>query len=323
VFLENLTNRIISLEEMKMQERTVSVVITTCKREFAILERAIKSVLNQTYKPSQIIVVNDTPDGNRVYNEVSEKIRKYSDKVTYIADGVNRGACAARNIGLNMAGGEFVAFLDDDDEWLPNKLELQIEQMKEDVIFVTCRTMRKVELSDGKYRLGRKSIRLPRNITKKWMYEYNCGSSCSCPLIKTGILKEIGGFCEQLPALQDYECWLRLIENGRFRMINIPLVYLYFHKGDRISKNNMGRVKGFEYLIKNYSESAPDKNSFVCICYISILIEYFNNDDKLKFEKQLKVVSENYVFSLINNILMVRLYLSIFRKWIKSKLCWL
>jgi glycosyltransferase involved in cell wall biosynthesis len=299
-----------------MNDTAISVVITTYKRKFSILERAIRSVLNQTYKPTEIIVVNDTPKECEEYKEVSENIKKYQQRLQYIADGIHRGACAARNTGLNAANGELIAFLDDDDEWLPQKLELQLAQMQEDVVFVTCRVRRKKELDNGESVLGRTSIWLPKKITKKILYRRNCGNSTSCPLIRVAPLKEIGGFCEDQSAVQDYECWLRLIEKGKFKAVNKPLTISFFHQGDRITKNHENRLAGLNYLLGSPSDAAPDKEEFVCLVKIWIAMECLNNGDQLQFKEQFQEAKESFVFSWYTCILSIRFFISIFRKWI-------
>ena len=97
------------------------------------LEEAVQSVLNQTYKNYEIIVVNDGSPEN-----IDSFLEKYNDKITYIKT-ENKGPGPARNLGIENANGEYIAFLDSDDLWLPNKLEVQIgEMLKNNLIWSHC-----------------------------------------------------------------------------------------------------------------------------------------------------------------------------------------
>ncbi len=100
---------------------TVSVIIPTYNRA-NLVSRAIKSVLNQTYQDFEIIVVDDCSEDN-----TEEIVKSFNDsRIRYIKHKKNKGGSAARNTGIKRARGKYIAFLDDDDEWLPSKLEKQI-----------------------------------------------------------------------------------------------------------------------------------------------------------------------------------------------------
>ena len=106
----------------------VSVIITTHNR-CNLLERAIQSVLNQIYKDFELIVVADgCTDGT------DSLMKKYESekRIQYIHYSPAKGGNYARNKGVQNSRGEFIAFLDDDDEWLPEKLELQVAKIRED-----------------------------------------------------------------------------------------------------------------------------------------------------------------------------------------------
>ena len=118
----------------------VTAVITTHKRPPEIVERALKSILIQTYKNIEIFVVDDSPAEYELRSAVKNMVESYADRnVTYIAHKKCMGACAARNTGLEAANGEFIGYLDDDDEWFPIKIEEQLKGFdSEDVALVYC-----------------------------------------------------------------------------------------------------------------------------------------------------------------------------------------
>ena len=94
-----------------MQKGLVSVIITTCKREPKMLKRAIDSVINQTYKKIEIIVVDDSPSDYELREQVEELVLSYGT-IKYIKNSKNIGAALSRNVGIEASEGEFIAFLD-------------------------------------------------------------------------------------------------------------------------------------------------------------------------------------------------------------------
>ena len=110
-------------------EDVVSVIIPTYKRPKE-LERAIISVKNQTYKNIEIIVVDDNANDIEQRKSTEQVVKKY-ENIVYIQNKENLGGSKTRNIGIENAKGKYIAFLDDDDEFLPNKIEQQIKLYKE------------------------------------------------------------------------------------------------------------------------------------------------------------------------------------------------
>lgn len=113
-----------------MRKDLVSCIIPTYKRSDS-LTRAINSVLNQTYRNVEVIVVDDNDPNDKYSLSVQKVLKKITDsRVRYIQQKRHSNGAVARNVGIEEAQGEYIAFLDDDDEWLENKLELQIEKLK-------------------------------------------------------------------------------------------------------------------------------------------------------------------------------------------------
>ena len=106
-------------------DELVSAVITACNRNIDILERAVKSVANQTYPHIEIIVVDDSSSKAPGRKEIEQYLTSKYD-LRYIRHPKTLGACAARNTGLSVSKGSYIAYLDDDDEWLPTKIERQL-----------------------------------------------------------------------------------------------------------------------------------------------------------------------------------------------------
>ena len=117
----------------------VSVIIPTFSRPYN-LERAIKSTLSQTYKNIEIIIVDDNGIGSKYQIETEKAIRNYIKKgeVKYIKHDINKNGATARNTGLKASKGIYVNFLDDDDEFLPDKIKNQVDLLEKNIKYAAC-----------------------------------------------------------------------------------------------------------------------------------------------------------------------------------------
>lgn len=231
----------------------ISCIITTYKRPIETLKRAIDSVVNQTYKNIELIVINDAPHEYKIREEIKELLENYNMiPITYFIHEKNMGACQARNTGIEKARGNLVAFLDDDDEWLPTKLEKQYELMKkEDVDLVYCshyeiNKNQKVKLVEEQLAINKKI----GNDFERLLCENYIGST-SYPLIKLEVIKRVGGFNTDLKSSQDYELWLRITKEFNIAYLNEPLVKYYITSGS-ISDNMENKIQGFNYILNKF-----------------------------------------------------------------------
>lgn len=243
----------------------ISVVIPLYNRE-ATIQRAIDSVLNQTYSNIEVLVVDDGSTDHSV-----KMLEKYQNdkRVKIICQDTNRGANAARNKGICEAKGEYIAFQDSDDEWLPNKLEKQIKVMKEQKFYICFCSFK-------------------RHYPQTTQVVPNCLEHLTCEMIKErlkngniigtptlvvhrDVIKNIGVFDEEMPRLQDYEFVLRIAKKYNICFVNEPLVMEYQTDGC-ISLNNQSLHKAYALLLKKHSD-------FINIDYI--WGEYLNTDTEI------------------------------------------
>lgn len=226
----------------------VSVIITTYKRSADIVFRAIDSVINQTYPNIEIIVVDDSPS-NFIYRDtIKSQIVKYSEKVIYIQHESNKGACAARNTGLSVASGYYVAFLDDDDEWLPEKIYEQIKKFQDqDTGLVYCG---KVVINDSTGDIKEDILIEHTGYIYDRLIFNNFIGSTSFPIMKKSVLVDVGGFDPMMKSAQDYDTWLRIAKKYKVECVSKPLVKYHIHEGERISTNHAYRISGQELLIQ-------------------------------------------------------------------------
>ena len=190
---------------------TVSVIIPTHNRA-KLLGRAIESVREQTYHNLEIIVVDDNSTDN-----TEEVVKKFRDpRLTYIRHERNRGGSAARNTGIRAATSEYIAFLDDDDEWLESKTDQQLEAIKNfDAVLCASISKRKNKAS----RAYRKPIVDPRDLRKGYIF----GGGASILLARSAVIK-CNLFDPTLSCNQDWDLLVRLASQYRIAYISEPLV---------------------------------------------------------------------------------------------------
>ncbi len=210
----------------------VSIIIPTYNRYNFLIE-AIESIKNQTYKNFEIIIVDD--------GSIDKTCRLQSDKSVVYLKQNNKGPAAARNSGVNIAKGEWLAFLDSDDLWCREKLRLQMDFAKENPeydIFYTDESW----IKDGKYVNKKKSHKKYHD----WIYP-QCLKLCfvgiSTLLIKKYLWKESAGMDEKMPVAEDYDLWLRLAAKKKFYYIDKELVIRNGGRDDQLSISFRGMDK--------------------------------------------------------------------------------
>ena len=194
-----------------MSSPLVSVIIPTHSRKHWVSE-AIESVLAQTYSNHEIIVVDDLSTDDTV-----EYLRdRFGDKVTVIQNPELSGPGYSRNAGVKISSGEYIAFLDDDDRWLPNHLMEKTEAMldSDDSVALVGSGCEYID-ADGE-RLDKLKPSYPPESSS---YEDFCikiylPGSTSNNLIRADRFREIGGFDISLPRVQDKDLWMRLLEHN-------------------------------------------------------------------------------------------------------------
>ncbi len=215
----------------------VSVIIPAYNRGHFIAE-TIDSALAQTYQDYEIIVVDDGSTDN-----TKEAVEHYGNKVRYFYQ-ENRGQAAAQNFAARQAKGEYLALLDADDVWFPEKLEKQVPVLDQnpDLGFVCTETFA--------YENGKKLYhwKKPEGKTESFqsIFEGNFIINATV-LIRKDCFLTVGGFDEKLRTTQDLDLWLRLSRKYKFRYLNIPLVKYRLH-AQNLHKNAKQKLKDHLYI---------------------------------------------------------------------------
>jgi len=210
--------------EMIEKKPVVSVIIPTFNRALTI-DRAIMSVLNQTYPDFEIIVIDDGSTDN-----TKEKINNLSDiRIKYINHPENKGAAAARNTAIKKAKGKYIAFLDSDDEWLPQKLKEQVNTIMrtaEKVGVVYTGTYRKIK--DKTYYIPNPKIDKKEGDIYKNLLLGKYLVPTPSAMVKKSVFEKLGVFDESLPARAELDLWLRISKKYHFKYISKPLVISHY-----------------------------------------------------------------------------------------------
>ena len=224
-----------------------TVVIPTHNRS-SLLKRAILSVFSQTFDDFEIIVVDD-----HSIDDTSSVVSSFSDsRIRYMTNDRTKGACGARNVGIFSANGKWVALLDDDDVWLPDKLQCQYELAQN-----ANRTVGLVCTDYAIFKENRQRPVIIKNRPSGWVRDKLLFGFCigclSSVCIRTDILKAIEGFDESFPSSQDQDLWLRVAELSAFTHVPKILVHMYQEKRDRIGQDVKSKLEGYIMFCNKYS----------------------------------------------------------------------
>jgi glycosyltransferase involved in cell wall biosynthesis len=238
----------------------ISVIIPSHNRA-STLPRALDSVLAQTEPAHEIIVVDD---GSQ--DETSSLLtRRYPD-CRYLYQ-PNRGVSSARNLGIAQARGEWIALLDSDDAWLPDKLALQAEALEQYPGLRICHT-EEIWIRNGvRVNPMRKHAKQGGRIFQRCLPL--CVISPSSVVLHKRLFEEYGDFDTRLPACEDYDLWLRLCAHEEVLFIEQPLTVKYGGHADQLSRRYWGmdrfRVQALEKILRSTSLNETDRQATLAI----------------------------------------------------------
>jgi glycosyltransferase involved in cell wall biosynthesis len=235
---------------------TVSVIIPTLNRA-GPLARALESVLAQTQPPDEIIVIDDgSTDETRTLIEHDYPGVRYHYQS-------NHGVSNARNTGIGMARGDWIALLDSDDQWQPRKLQHQLHALASRPDYRACHT------NEIWIRNGRRVNPMNKHAKRGGFIFRHCLPRCvispSSVLIHRELFSSIGTFDESLPACEDYDLWLRLCARHPVLYLDEPLVIKHGGHADQLSRHHWGmdrfRILALEKLLGHTDLAPADRHA--------------------------------------------------------------
>jgi len=238
----------ISDGQMSIGSERVSTIIPVYNREKTI-ERAIVSALNQICPVYEIIVVDDCSTDNTV--QIVEELACRDSRVKLICHDVNKGAQAARNTGIRNATGDWIAFLDSDDEWLTEKTKKQLN----------------VALRQGVCAVHSEFLRRNHDATKSTLQKVSpyCGDIYADILTKPGpgfpsllvkkeCLERIGLLDESIISWQEWDTFIRLAKYFEFGFVSEPCFIWHWHEGHKISDDKRKEAEGYYQIVEKHAD---------------------------------------------------------------------
>ncbi|MDT2926297.1 glycosyltransferase family 2 protein [Lactococcus lactis] len=279
----------------------ISVIIPTYNREKTI-ERAIKSVINQENDLNnkydlEIIIVDDCSSDNTL------KVVKSmdNDSIKIIALESNVGANNARNIGIKYANGDYIAFQDSDDEWIPGKLNKQLsifKQTNSDLVFTNFIRKNEFQKTEGKL-----TSKVKSGFISFDYFSTNPLMSTQTILVKKEVIKD-NLFLEGLPRLQDWELSLRLSKLGYNCFFLEDILVNQYVQSNSISNNGYAAEQAIEIISNEFKEQFQNKK--VRIHAYRLLAESTSDENKKKhfYNEILKI---SFDFKLFIKLKLIKL----------------
>lgn len=228
----------------------VSVIIPTFNRE-DVLGRAIESVLQQSLPAKEIIIIDDGSIDNTQQVIVALQRRATIPVSTLFQK--NSGVSAARNSGIRHASGEWIAFLDSDDAWLPDKLKNQAELIEQHPGYRLCHTQESWIRNGVRVNQMKKHAKSGGDIFRQCLPL--CVISPSSVVIHRALFEDIGLFDETLPACEDYDLWLRICAHEAVLYVDTPQILKYGGHEDQLSRKHWGmdrfRIKALLKILQD------------------------------------------------------------------------
>lgn len=243
-----------------MSDKLVTAVVITHNR-IELLKKAVQSVLDQTYPNIELIVVDDASvDGTK---EVFEKLSKEKGfRYIYIPKEESKGGNHARNVGIQAGNGSYVAFLDDDDEWLPEKTEKQVAFLRShpEILAVHCGKI-------FEYNFTEKKTRPLEELPEGDYYERVWSKvpfTTSCLMVRRELFDKIGYFDEELRFWQEYELSIRVTAVSQIGVVkeNLVLYRIVEKDANRLTNKVLGWEDTVVYIEEKHRErlsSLPKK----------------------------------------------------------------
>ncbi|MHB0977644.1 MAG: glycosyltransferase [Candidatus Aquicultorales bacterium] len=231
-----------------MSHEPVASVIIPAYNGAAFVSGAIDSVLDQTYGNIEIIVVNDAST-----DDTEQVVGAYSDKVVYVGREQNGGIGAARNTGIAQATGEFLAFLDADDIWLPDRVSLCMAAFtrRENVGLVATNTLVWDEKRGTKTPLWGSVVKTGDRITKRILRDNFM--SASGGMVSREALEAVGGYDETLTAAEDYDLWYRIARSFEVELVEEPVTVWRYHTASyssNVERQVLNLIRFYEKVLE-------------------------------------------------------------------------
>lgn len=289
----------------------VDIIIPVYETPIKFVKETLQSVINQTFTDWNAIIIDDASSKDYIANIESYILRLNDSRIQLIVNKINRGAPATRNIGIEKSSADFIAFLDSDDLWKPEKLQTQIHEFSGTNFSLICHNMSTIDENgnilsqkhqdpSSKYNLYSDEKRLLSLIQKNWV-------KTSTVMVRKNILTKIGKFDETLQSCQDWDLWLRFaLACEPIYCSDVNLTY-YRKRHESISSNFDLVLKSrlhvldksipnanylFKGIINKETEKILRRNT-----YLSFSSKYYHSRN---FRKAKDLVKKSFQFGIVS-----------------------
>lgn len=271
-----------------------SIIIPTHNR-IELLKKAVKCAICQTYLNFEVVIVNDNPEDRFQIDTLFAGL----EKVKVIHHEVSKGGSAARNTGILNSSGELIAFLDDDDVWLPEKLLMHSEAHEDHpeagLVFSDCLYVYNNSLIND----HKTTYKISGNVVHEMSKAKFCPATSSMVSIRRDCVKACGLFDETLASFQDWDYWFRIAHHFKFYHIPEVLVHFSQHIGERISQNENKRQRGLMQICEKWGSDIDVK---IFMRYFTRIIYYKTSlnallagEETVALKKSLKLLKRQVI----------------------------
>ena len=313
-----------------MSSEKISVIIPTYKRADN-LDRALQSLKVQSFKDFEVIVVNDSGPDYEFIQKIRDVIKHYQKKISliYVENEKNIGGSASRNIGAEISKAKYLCFLDDDDEFMPNKIEKQFDVLESSEHGAVCTGFKIFKKNKLIYQ---EAPKLSGNLTKNILMMTDGLAAGSSLMIKRSIFNQLNGFDITFPRHQDWEFMIRFFQISTLGTIPETLLRLNLDDSDArtdTAKQELAKHKFLEKFKSTIHAFGNNESNEIYFLHYFQLAKLFLYEKKYKkFREYIKKASEYkklslfkmfkifiwFIDSYFNFYLFLRRYFILFRK---------
>jgi glycosyltransferase involved in cell wall biosynthesis len=242
----------------------VSVILPTRNRA-DLIPRAVTSVLAQSEENFELILVDDASEDDT--GKYLAAVATQDRRVRLVRNATPQGGAGARNEGIAGSKGKWIAFLDDDDEWMSTKLQHQLQKLdaEPDAVACSCSYIESYPARSSRV------MHVPERVTLQQLLARNCLGGASMCLCSGSVLKDIGGFDREFASGQDFDLWVRLRQKGNVVTCNEPLVVHRIHDGPRITSDMRAQYLGarhFYFKHRTLMDAPLRRHSIAFTCFM-------------------------------------------------------
>ena len=292
----------------------LSVIIPAYNRA-AIVPRAIRSVLAQTLEDWELIVVdNGSDDGTDL------AVKAFTDpRIRLVRHTESRGPSAARNAGIRAAKGKYVAFLDSDDEWLPEKLAGDVRAFRAEPDAGMVYSGKRLVDEDGRVLL----VRMPtlRGRVYQELMRWDFIGSCSRVTVRKDVLEAAGGFDERLRVRDDWDLWLRVARVAPVAAVDQCVVVRHMGR-DQVSGSLRAICEEWNIVVQKYRSEMPARTLGRHLGALAVMLMNYEPQRARQLAREalrLKPLQPAVVSAWGASLLGTRTYRYMFTKWTRAR----